>query len=135
MGHRLKYYCEASAYDNKENTWDIISEQSEAYSLPEFELILEGFNRQIQGEALERYRSAIFTHIQRLLDEDEREIVESLIECTLPTYEAPREVINSLSTLHFQQPWARQLINKTISNLEVQQSVQDQVLSYLSLSL
>lgn len=135
MGRRLKYYCEASAYDNKENTWDIISEQSEAYSLPEFELILEGFNRQIQGEALERYRSVIFTHIQRLLDEDEREIVESLIECTLPTYEAPREVINSLSTLHFQQPWARQLINKTISNLEVQQSVQDQVLSYLSLSL
>lgn len=135
MGHRLQYYCEASAYDNKESTWQEIREQAETYSLPEFELILEGFNRQVQGEALRPYYSAVFAHLQKLLDEDQREIVESFIDSTLPTYEAPREVINSLSALRFEQSWARQLLKKTISQLEVQERAQDQVMTFLSSSL
>ena len=135
MGRRLQYYCKASAYDNKECTWQVIREQADTYSLPEFELILEGFNRQVQGDALRLYRSSVFAYLQELIDADQREIVENFIESALPTYEAPREVIKSLSALRFEQSWARQLLQKTLSQLEVQQTVQDKATNYLSLSL
>ena len=89
----------------------------------------------MQGDALRLYRSAVFAYLQELLDADQREIVENFIESALPTYEAPREVIKSLSALRFEQSWARQLLQKTLSQLEVQQTVQDKATNYLSLSL
>ena len=133
MGRRLRYYCEASAWDNKAQTWRVITTQAEEYSLPEYDLILEGFNRQVQRELVSPYRHSILPHLHHLITSHQQERTESFLESMLPLDLTSTELKDwMLSSQIAHYPWAKDLVNKTANKLEIQEKAKNHTSRYLA---
>lgn len=126
VARKLRYYCEAAAIDNKQATWELIT-NSTNISLSLIEYSMSGFNQFNQAEVLQPYGILFFSTFPDIFTKRTHEFSVSFFRNLLPLWMGVTFILERLEHLEFDLPWIDRLISETVAHLHKVQASQGYV--------